>query len=408
MDFVPARDTSVTSGLDQSQGQAKRVSNERQMIAKLDPAELQDRYLRLYDDNLILKQHARKQEDKIKRLATKLTKVVEDKKKSEATPLGVKVAGRGTETENLLDEYRNKISELRDQNKLLKQRVVLSQQQLQAAQQMKKSQTLYDNVSSRIDTGQSKRIPSPLLHNIRVIGPRDSARNTGTTPRPNTGLLEDARVANKQLEESLQRAHQQLSTYEQQMESLRQQLQQRDGEHEQNLLRLRSQATGGDSRTNLQENIDMIRLQRDLRDKSDELRRLQTQSTNFESQNRSLQVTNAELLKEIDRLDRQIKDEQQRTVQLRTELRNGSRSNSVVYELQAQIEDFRRECELLKEANAKLVSSAFSGDRDREFREKERALKLQIAQLEAAMRADLGERGTLLDRLTLEKGRNLS
>jgi len=37
------------------------------MIAKLDPADLQDRYLRLYDDNLILKQHAQKQEDKIKK-----------------------------------------------------------------------------------------------------------------------------------------------------------------------------------------------------------------------------------------------------------------------------------------------------------------------------------------------------
>ena len=48
-------------------GQAKRISSERQMIAKLDPAELQDRYLRLYDDHLVLKQHARKQEDKIKK-----------------------------------------------------------------------------------------------------------------------------------------------------------------------------------------------------------------------------------------------------------------------------------------------------------------------------------------------------
>lgn len=63
---------------------------------------------------------------------------------------------------------------------------------------------------------------------------------------------------------------------------------------------------------------------------------------------------------------------------------------------------------MLKEANAKLLSSAFNGDREREFREKERALKLQIAQLEATIKADLGERGTLLDRLTLEKGRNLS
>lgn len=140
----------------------------------------------------------------------------------------------------------------------------------------------------------------------------------------------------------------------------------------------------------------------------------------FIQQNRSLQATNAELLKEIERRDRQIKDEQQRAVQLRSELRNGSRSSTLIYEvnkttglrlefsflqLNTQIEDFRRECDALKEANTKLVSSAFNGDREREFREKERALKIQIAQLEATLRADLGERGNLLDRLTLERGK---
>lgn len=57
----------------------------------------------------------------------------------------------------------------------------------------------------------------------------------------------------------------------------------------------------------------------------------------------------------------------------------------------------------MKEANAKLVNSAFNADREREFREKERALKLQIAQLEATIKADMNERGSLLDRLTMEK-----
>ena len=38
------------------------------MVAKLDPGVLQDRYIRLYDDHLVLKQHARKQEDKIRKL----------------------------------------------------------------------------------------------------------------------------------------------------------------------------------------------------------------------------------------------------------------------------------------------------------------------------------------------------
>ena len=53
----------------------------------------------------------------------------------------------------------------------------------------------------------------------------------------------------------------------------------------------------------------------------------------FLQQNRSLQITNAELLKEIDRFDQQIKDERQRASQLRTELRNGPRSGSIVQEV---------------------------------------------------------------------------
>ena len=74
-------------------------------------------------------------------------------------------------------------------------------------------------------------------------------------------------------------------------------------------------------------------------------------------------------------------------------------------QLKAEIDDLRRECELLKEANTKLVSSAFNADREREFREKERALQLKIAQLEAATKADLTERGTLLDRITMERSK---
>lgn len=61
----------------------------------------------------------------------------------------------------------------------------------------------------------------------------------------------------------------------------------------------------------------------------------------------------------------------------------------------------------MKEANAQLVSSAFNADRERDFREKERALRIQIAQLEATIKADLGDRGSLLDRLTLERGRTI-
>lgn len=64
-----------------------------------------------------------------------------------------------------------------------------------------------------------------------------------------------------------------------------------------------------------------------------------------------------------------------------------------------------RENEALKEANEKLLNSAFSLERERDFREKERAMKIQIVQLESAMKSDVNEKGTILDRLNHERGR---
>jgi len=69
------------------------------------------------------------------------------------------------------------------------------------------------------------------------------------------------------------------------------------------------------------------------------------------------------------------------------------------------VEDLNRENEILKEANQKLLNSAFSLEREREFRERERTLKIQIAQLEATLKADLGEKGTILDKLNNERGK---
>ena len=48
--------------------------------------------------------------------------------------------------------------------------------------------------------------------------------------------------------------------------------------------------------------------------------------------------------------------------------------------------------------------SAFDLEREREWRQRENALKIQIAQLEATLKADVGEKGTILDRLSSEKG----
>lgn len=81
---------------------------------------------------------------------------------------------------------------------------------------------------------------------------------------------------------------------------------------------------------------------------------------------------------------------------------------SFMLKLKERIEDLTRENQVLNEANQKLVNSAFSLEREREFREKERVLKIQIAQLEATLKADVGEKGSILDRLNTERGRSLN
>lgn len=52
---------SLLAALDQ------KAAQQRRMVSKLDRDELEDKYLRLSEENLLLKKHARKQEDKIKR-----------------------------------------------------------------------------------------------------------------------------------------------------------------------------------------------------------------------------------------------------------------------------------------------------------------------------------------------------
>jgi len=114
-----------------------RVFNQqRAVVAKLDRSELEDRYLRLLEENVVLKKHACKQEEKIKKLATKLIRVLSDKKRLElAAPSGAAAAvagagGRDVETEELIEDQRQKIRELERQTTTLKEKLQVAKAQL--------------------------------------------------------------------------------------------------------------------------------------------------------------------------------------------------------------------------------------------------------------------------------------
>ena len=45
----------------------RRAAQERALISRLSREEIEDKYLKIYDENVLLKKHARKQEDRIKK-----------------------------------------------------------------------------------------------------------------------------------------------------------------------------------------------------------------------------------------------------------------------------------------------------------------------------------------------------
>ena len=59
-------------GLMQMKTSMAAFNQQRSVVAKLSREELEDRYLRLLEENVVLKKHAVKQEEKIKKLALRV------------------------------------------------------------------------------------------------------------------------------------------------------------------------------------------------------------------------------------------------------------------------------------------------------------------------------------------------
>jgi protein fantom len=153
----------------------------------------------------------------------------------------------------------------------------------------------------------------------------------------------------------------------------------------------------------VQDNIDHIRLQRELKEKANQYTELHAKFHNIFQQHQQLKDNHDHLLEEVERYNQQLKHEQQRNITLKTEIKNMSQSGRQIMELKERLEDVSRENEAIKEANQNLLNNAFNLERERDFRERERILKVQIAQLEATLKSDVGEKGTILDRLNAER-----
>ena len=88
-------------------------------------------------------------------------------------------------------------------------------------------------------------------------------------------------------------------------------------------------------------------------------------------------------------LNDQLQEEQKKIITLTKEVSVNASSKQALLEFEEKARDLQRENAILRESNEKLLDSAYNVDRERHFVASENALKVQVAQLESTLKADL-------------------
>ena len=383
IDDIPVRDEEANYRITQ---------HDRKVVEKWTREDIESNYLQLYSDNIMLKRHERKQEERIKKMETKLKKLMEDNKKlKESSGAGgqpvTAVARRDAELQSKIEDLNMQIIELQRENNALKDKVAVARQQL-SVQGKPKANPAYSYVNHRVDTGRG----------VRPDGNRFTPRQaTGggrqeTLPRYGHSLLEEERAKNAQLREIMLEMEQSLNETEMENNHLKEQLRQQEMNKNDDMMKYR-EAVNVDQKSGIQENVEIIKLQREIKEKSTRFTSLQLQYQTQEEQVRSLKTTNEQLLSQLDRLNRDLQEMHATNADLQGRMRDDLTREKALLEMKHRLQLLEQENNLLKSNNESLMKTALDTERDSAAIEREKELRLEIAKLQASLKGDLSDKG---------------
>ncbi|XP_009948338.1 PREDICTED: protein fantom [Leptosomus discolor] len=375
----------------------------RQAVSRISRKELEDRFLRLRDENILLKQHANKQEEKMKRMSTRIIRLVNDKKRSEQVGGGPKRLGQAVELEEMIEHLQERVRELEKQNENLRSKLISTKQQLQIQGHRP---CLYSNVQSRINTGLKKGSEAAGMPEHAKKGMRfqdlEVRSPSLVPPIYEQSLLEDPRAEIRNLETVIESQRERIEELEHAREILESQLRKKEKEIEESILRLKEQETTS-QRLNIRDNVEMIKVRKQLVEKSNALSAVEGKFLQLQEDQKNLKTNHDALIAKGDELNLQLKEERLKCLHLEKELQSVTISNRRTEELQERINDLEEEKELLRENYDKLYNSVFSMTHEQQWKLKEQQLKLQIAELQTAMKSDLAEKNEILDKIKVER-----
>ncbi|XP_062344278.1 protein fantom isoform X2 [Cinclus cinclus] len=399
------RDTVLTpagiEGLQESSSTQNIKAQE--VISRISREELEDRFLHLRDDHILLKQHANKQEEKIKRMTTKLIRLVNDKRRCDQAGCGPKRLGHALELEDMIEHSRERVRELERQNESLRNKLISTKQQLQIQGHRP---CLYSSVQSRVNTGLNKETEAAAMPEHTKKGMRFQSLEARSSDlvlsKYGQSLLEDSRAKIRNLETIIESQRKQIEELDHAREILGSQLRRKEKEIEESILRLKEQGTAS-QRLNIQDNVEMIKVRKQLAEKTNALSAMEGKFLQLQENLKNLKTNHDALLAKGDELNVQLKEERLKCFHLQKELQSVTISNRRMEELQERIKYLEKENELLKENCDKLHNSVFSLPHEQQWRSKEQQLKLQITKLETAIKSDLADKNEILDKIKVER-----
>ena len=133
---------------------------------------------------------------------------------------------------------------------------------------------------------------------------------------------------------------------------------------------------------------------------------LKAQIQGLEEQVSKLKLELEKYKNENGELNNLLGEEQRKVINLSSECSTNSSSKQALIESEEKLRDAQKENSILRESNAKLLDSAYNVERERQFTAAENALKVQVAQLETTLKADLTDKKMLSEALASERENN--
>lgn len=382
----------------------------RQDISRVSREELEDRFLRLQEETLQLKQDIHKRDDMIKKLGTKLTRLKNNRGRMEQLAAGTAPSSRvrDVEMEEMMEELHEKVRALQAENEGLKQRLLVAKHQLVNSQSQRP--TPYDRIQPRVNTGLKKfrdDVSSPSLARPKSTRSLEGGGRppTGLLPRFGHSLLEEARAEIRNLENVIESQRSRMEELEGASELLREELRRKEAEYEERLLQVRQEQTSK-LRTHVNSNVMLIKLQKQLAARSNTVAELEGRYLQLRESQQTLKLSHEAAMAKVDELSADLKNERLKSLELEKQLQSASIARMRMEQLQERIGELEQERDLLKDSNEKLLNSAFDVSQEEKWQLQEQQLKLQISQLETALKADLVDKNEILDKVKAERDTN--